>query len=150
MGQTAFATALSRHDVVGVDSMVFIYHVEAHPSYLPLTRTLFKRIESGQNRAASSMLSLAEVLVQPHRKGRRDLANLYRGLLTDFPHLDLWPLDRETAELAATIRAHYEISMPDATQLATALLKGATAFVTNDKQLVRVKELEMLLLDSYL
>jgi len=130
--------------------MVFIYHIERNPSYVPLTRILFKRIETGKNKAVSSMLSLIEVLTHPYRKGRKDLALLYRGLLTDYPHLTLWPLDQETAELSASIRAHYNVSTPDAIQLATALRQGATAFITNDQQLTRVKDLNVLLLDSYL
>jgi len=150
LGKTSFATALNRYDAVGVDSMVFIYHVEGHPSYLPLTRILFKRIEAGKNRAVSSVLSLMEVLTGPYRKGRKDLAVLYRGLLTDFPHLALWPMNQETADLAAAIRARDEISTPDAIQIATALEHGATAFLTNDKQLSKVKDLDILLLDSYL
>lgn len=150
MGQTSFTTALGRHQKLGVDSMVFIYHVEGHRSYLPLTRILFTRIEEGKHRAVSSTLSLIEVLIQPYRKERRDIAALYRGLLTQYPNLDLRPVDRETAELAAAIRARYEATTPDSVQIATALQQGASAFITNDKQLTRVKELEIVLLDSYL
>ena len=150
MEKTLFATALNRYRTVGVDSMVFIYHVECHPSYVPLTRILFKRIETGKNRAVSSMLSLMEVLMGPYRKGRNDLAVLYRGLLTEYPHLFLSPLNRGTAELAAAIRAHHDLSTPDSIQIATALEQGATAFITNDKQLSKVKELDILLLDSFL
>jgi len=150
MGQASFATALNRHEVVAVDSMVFIYHIEGHPSYLPLTRVLFKRIETGKNRAVSSHLSLLEVLTLPYRKERQDLALLYRSLLTEFPYLTLWPLDQETSELAASIRAHHNLSTPDAIQMATALRQGATAFVTNDKQLKKNNDLDVLLLDSFL
>ena len=150
MGQTAFATALNRYDIVALDSMVFIYHVECHPSYVPLTRILFRRIETGKNRAVSSLLSLMEVLTGPYRNGRRDIALMYRTLLTEFPHLALWPLNGETADLAAAIRTRYAISTPDAIQIATALQQGATAFITNDKQLAQVKDLDILLLDSYL
>jgi len=148
--QASFATALNRHRIVGVDSMVFIYHVEAHPSYLPLTRALFKHIETGKIKAVTSMLSLTEVLIQPYRKGRRDLAVFYRALLTEYPHLEIRPLDLETAELAAAIRARYETSTPDGIQTATAMQQGATAFITNDRRLARVKELDIVLLDSYL
>ena len=149
MGQTPLATALNRRYILGVDSMVFIYHIEGHASYIALTRILFQRIQSGKNKAVSSMLSLTEVLTGSYRKGREDLTLLYRGLLKEYPNLTLWPLDQETAERAASLRARYEISTPDAIQIATALQNGATAFLTNDKQLVRVKELDVLLLDDY-
>jgi predicted nucleic acid-binding protein len=37
-----------------------------------------------------------------------------------------------------------------AIQLATALRQGATAFVTNDKQMKKITDLDVLLLDSFL
>ncbi len=150
MGQTSLATALNRHSTVGVDSMVFIYHVERHDTYIDLTRILFTRIQSGKNKAVSSTLSLTEVLTAPLQRNRFDLTLLYRGLLMDYPHLSLHSLDHQTADQAAALRARYDISTPDAIQLATALAQKATAFVTNDKQLARVKELDVMLLDSYL
>jgi predicted nucleic acid-binding protein len=150
MGQTPLATALNPYATVGIDSMVFIYHIELHTSYFPLTQIVFRRVEAGKNRAVSSTLSLLEVLTGCYQRGNEDLAERYRSLLGEFPHLTLFPLDPETAELAATLRARYSLLTPDAIQVATAVQNGATAFLTNDKQLARVKELNVLLLDSYL
>ena len=149
MDKASLATALNRHSIIAVDSMVFIYHLEAHPDYLPLTRILFKRIESGKNRAVGSYLSLMEVLTLPYRLNRQNLILTYRNLLGDFPHLSLWPLDQATADLAASIRGHHQISTPDAIQLATALQQKATAFVTNDHQLKKIPEIDILLLDKF-
>ncbi len=39
---------------------------------------------------------------------------------------------------------------PDAIQLATAILYGATAFLTNDRIFERVKEIHILILDKLL
>jgi len=39
--------------------------------------------------------------------------------------------------------------VPDALQIAAALEAGATAFVTNDQRLGKVKELDVLQLDDY-
>ena len=149
MGQKGFESALARHAKIAVDSMVFIYHIEANASFLGLTRTLFHRIETGQVSAVTSVLSLLEVLTHPYRKGETELAVLYRGLITEFPHLTVHPLDQATAELAASVRAHYGISSPDAIQIATALRQGATVFVTNDKKRSQIKELDVLLLHSF-
>jgi len=149
MAKASLATTLNHHSLVGLDSMLFIYHAERHPDYLPLTRIVFKRIETGKNKGVTSVLSLSEVLTLPYGKARNDLAVLYRGLLADFPHLELASFDREAAELSASLRAHYSIATPDAIQLATALQLKATAFLTNDKQLVRIKELDIILLDDY-
>lgn len=48
-----------------------------------------------------------------------------------------------------TLRAQYDIRMPDALQMAAALEAGATLFVTNDRQLRKVQEIGVLLLDDY-
>ncbi len=150
MGQKAFVAALNRHPLIGVDSVAFIYHIEEHSVYVGLTDILFKHIESGRPRAISSALTLTEVLTLPYRKSQPTVARSYRGLLTEFPHLTLLPLDHATAELAASLRAHYNLSTPDAIQIGTALRAGATGFLTNDAELARVKELDVLLLNTYL
>ena len=77
------------------------------------------------------------------------MARSYRGLLTEYPHLTLLALDLATADLAASLRAHYNLSTPDAIQVGTALCAGATAFLTSDDHLSRVKELDVLLLSAY-
>lgn len=129
--------------------MVFIYHIEAHPRYLPLTQRLFERVEQGRHEAVSSILSLTEILTLPFRKREADLALRYRRVLLEYPHLSLLPVDPATAELAASVRAHYDLRTPDALQVAAALRGEATAFLTNDRHFARVRELEILLLNDF-
>ncbi|MFZ2360770.1 MAG: PIN domain-containing protein [Anaerolineae bacterium] len=43
----------------------------------------------------------------------------------------------------------FEIHVPDALQIAAALESGATLFVTNDRRLTKVREIEFLLFDDY-
>ncbi len=150
MAAPNFETRLASHPRLALDSRVFIYHVEARAPYVSLTDRLFRRIESGKHEAATSALSLTEVLTLPFEKGETELALLYRGLLTEFPHLLVAPLDASTAELAASIRAHYALATPDAIQIATALRHEATVFISNDSKLAKVRELKVLLLDDFL
>jgi predicted nucleic acid-binding protein len=74
----------------------------------------------------------------------------YRDLLTHGPHLTLVEITPAVAEQAAELRAHHGIRLPDACQLAGALQRGATHFVTNDKGLRRVTRLKVLILAEYL
>jgi predicted nucleic acid-binding protein len=53
-----------------------------------------------------------------------------------------------TAKRAATLRAVYDLRTPDALQIATALEFNCQAVLTNDKQLQRVTELRVLILDE--
>jgi predicted nucleic acid-binding protein len=59
------------------------------------------------------------------------------------------PVDAALARRAVALRAEYGIRVPDALQIAAALEAGATAFVTNDQRLVKVKELRVLQFDDY-
>ncbi len=62
--------------VVGLDASVWIYEFEANPTYGPIVHPFFRdRLDAGKNRFGSSLLTLAEVLVQPIALGRKDLAD---------------------------------------------------------------------------
>lgn len=51
--------------------------------------------------------------------------------------------DIDIARRAAGLRARYGVRTADAIHLATALVAGASAFVTTDRRLARVKEIEV-------
>jgi predicted nucleic acid-binding protein len=58
-------------------------------------------------------------------------------------------IDLAIARKAIDLRATYAIHVPDALQIAAALESGATLFVTNDRRLTKVREIEFLLFDDY-
>jgi len=140
---------LRRNARVCVDSMTFIYFIEAHQQYLPVVRDLFWMIDQGMINAFSSYLTLLEVLVQPLKENRVDLVNEYKSILLSASGFQLLPINGDIAERGAEIRARYGFRTPDALQLATALCNGAGAFVTNDTRLRRFRELEVVLLEDF-
>ena len=91
----------------------------------------------------TSALTVTEVLVHPLRLGRADLADQYRAILLGDSALRLVHLDAEVAIRAAELRARYNLRTPDAVQLASALVAGAEAFLTNDSDLSRVAEIRV-------
>jgi len=136
---------------VHLDSVIVIYFIERHARYGPLVRPLFEGVDRGEMVAITSYLTLLEVLVQPLRVGRLDLAQEYRDVLVESRHLRLHAVDREIAEQGAEIRASFRaIKTPDAIQLATALRLGADVFVTNDRRLDGFDRLEVVVLDDLL
>jgi predicted nucleic acid-binding protein len=141
-------TFLRRHKVVGADSMIFIYHLEDHPRYAPFTQMIFDQWETGKVGGVTSVITITEVLVKPLRDGNRQVAQEYRRLLSSFPHLSLVDIDRQVARRAADLRANHGIRTPDALQIATALSRGATGFVTNDETVKRVRDIEVLVLEE--
>jgi predicted nucleic acid-binding protein len=140
---------LAGHTTIGLDTSIFIYHFEAHPRYLPLTRDLLSGVETGQWNAITSTVTIMELTVHPWRLNRPAVARAYEALLIHFPHLLLADVTRDVARRAAQLRARHRIRPADALQVAAALIHGATAFVTNDRTLARLSSvLAVIVLDD--
>lgn len=140
---------LAAHARIGLDTAVFVYHLEAHPTYSPLTQEVLAGVESGQWTAVTSTVTIMELTVRPWQLDRPAVARAYEALLVHFPHLSLIDVTRDVARRAAQLRARYRICPADALQVSTALVHGATAFVTNDRALARLAPmLDVVLLDD--
>ena len=144
---TSFLKGL-KSQKVGLDTMIFIYAFEEHPAYLPLLKPFFSVLEKGEIEAVTSTISITECLIQPYRKKDIALAARYMILFRNFPHLSVIPVTDDIAERAAFLRAHYNLKTPDAIQVATALISGSRAFLTNDENLASVKGIDILVLDQ--
>jgi len=141
---------LKNYSVMGLDTSIFIYHLEDHPRYSPLTEVIFNTLEKGINRGVTSYLTLIEVLVKPKTEGLLQAARDYEYYLTTFPNLTFCEMGLDVARKASDVRAAERMKAPDAIQLATAIVHGATAFLTNDRIFERVKGVEILILDKFL
>ena len=133
---------------IGLDTNVFIYFLETHPRYGSWCASLFDLVERGHNPAMTSAITLLELLVQPYRDQKEDLAQKIFALTTTYPRLEWVPLTMNLADRAAELRARYRLSTPDAIQLATAINRNATCFYGNDRGLKRVREIECLIVDE--
>ena len=133
---------------IGLDTNLFIYFLEAHPRYGAWCASLFDRIERGHNPAVTSTVTLLELLVQPYRDQKEELAQKIFALTSTYPKIEWVPVSMSLADRAAELRARYRLSTPDAIQLATAIGHKATRFYGNDRSLRRVKEIECLLVDD--
>jgi predicted nucleic acid-binding protein len=69
-------------------------------------------------------------------------------LLTETIGLKVVATDTEIAQNAALLRAKYSLKTIDAIHLATAIVAGCDAFLTNDHIFRRVSELRILVLDD--
>jgi predicted nucleic acid-binding protein len=145
------AQAIANYRVVGVDSNVFIYAYQEHLQYLPVVRPLFARLDTDPEfRAVTSIISLIEITVLPLRLNRYDLVSAYTTALLNSPHLTTYPVDIPIARKAAELRAKENLRTPDAIQIATAIVAGAQAFVTNDARLKNVQDIPILIVSDFL
>lgn len=143
------AEYLTNYTRIGLDTCVLIYHIERHPVYYPVTQPLLANIESGHLTACASILTLMEITVRPWQLQRSDIVQDYEEILPHFPNLTLVDVNRDIARQAARLRAQYHLRPADALHVATALVHGATAFITNDRQLMRLREkVQVILLEE--
>lgn len=137
-----------RGQIIALDTAPLIYYIEDHPTYAQRVDPLFAALERGEVTMVASTITLVEVLVQPIRLRDFALMQRYRAALLNAIGLRLIPLTPAIAEEAAQLRATYNLSPPDAIQLATALVEGATAFLTNDRRLPHLPTLTTILVDK--
>ena len=143
----------AKYSRVALDSSPFIYFIAEDPRYISKVEKLFSAISGGNISGVSSYLSLLEVLVKPLKESARDIALQYKDFMLSSSSLRLYPLDDQVAEKAAELRAKYygngfKIKTPDAIQIATGILNGAEVFITNDRNLKNVTEIEVAVLDE--
>jgi len=143
------ADILRGHRQVGIDTAPFIYHLEGSVRFAAPAAVVLEELAAGTFEGVTSVLTLMEIAVRPLQLGRVDVADEYDILLASYPHLLVVDLNRAVARRAAELRATYRLRPADALQVAACLLSGATALVTNDKQLRRVAEMEVIVLDDY-
>jgi predicted nucleic acid-binding protein len=141
---------LAPYPVIGLDTAVFIYHLEAHPAFLPLTQPILSGVEQGRWTAVTSTITLMELNVRPFQLGRADIARKYEALLVNFPNLEIVEVGREVARKAAQLRAKFHLLPADALQVATSLFCQVGVFVTNDRRLSRLQPvIEIVILEDY-
>lgn len=131
---------------VCIDSAPLIYFMERHPRFYEQARSFFGAADRNEFILLTSVVTVPEVLVHPLRCGQTALIQAYRQLFTDY--LPVVPVNSIIAETAAQLRAEHNLRTPDALQIATAIIRKAPFFLTNDKQLSRITQLEVLVLSE--
>lgn len=134
---------------VAIDTPIFIYFIEQHPTYHPLVLPLFEAIETGRLAAVTSSLTLLETLVAPLRRDAFALARRYERILTGSGSVALVDIDLELLRSAAQIRAITGLKVPDAIQISTAIRRGCSAIVSNDGRWPRLPGLAVIRIDDY-
>jgi predicted nucleic acid-binding protein len=113
-------------------SALIAFHSPAERAH-PLAEHLLQRIARPDDplRGYYSVVSAVELLVRPLRTGQERFTFMHT-FLTQFPNLTVLPMDMVVAVQAATLRAATGLPLPDAVVVASGLLSGCDAIVTND------------------
>ncbi|MEX0813140.1 MAG: PIN domain-containing protein [Chitinophagales bacterium] len=68
--------------------------------------------------------------------------------MTSSPNIEITNIDLPISKKAAQVRAKYGFKTPDSIQLATAITNNAKFFLTNDSDLKKIKEIEVVTLKN--
>jgi predicted nucleic acid-binding protein len=135
---------------VAIDTAPFIYFIENNPAFLRFVAPFFAGLDRGEFRAVTCTVTLTEVLVHPLRQGNQALAQRYFHILTTSRNLAVLPVSDAIASEAAGLRARHAFRTPDAIQIATGFIAGASSFLTNDTGLRSIPGMRSIVLDLIL
>ncbi len=134
--------------LVFLDTAPLIYFIEGNSEYDKKLIPVFKANEEGKFQFVTSALTFTEVLIQPIKLKRNDLVEQYTETLTSYSGIEIVEMNIQVALRAAHLRVKYNLRTPDAIQVATALERSANIFLTNDRKLKTVKEIEVFTLSD--
>jgi len=137
MGIVVLRNRLRAWKIVALDTNVFVYQLLEHPTYVPLTDLILRAVDTGQLQGVTTTITLAEVLTMAEQAANFQAAVDYEAYLTMFPNLTLLPMDVPLAKIAARVRAQFKCKLPDAIQVAAAIMMKADVLITNDRDLQR-------------
>ena len=138
MSATSIERALPEDSRVLLDSTTLVAYLNRSEAVSGVSaRIVDEFVASGRNAAVISMVSVAEVLVRPLRAGPPPEYQHFLDFVERFPNLRTLPVDLAMAHEAASIRATYNLSMPDSFIVATAIVAQVGHIVTNDERWVR-------------
>jgi len=140
-------SALTGHRKIALDSNVLIHLIETGGPLADAAASIVDAVATGRYVAVMSAIGLVEVLVGPARRGDSVAFETTAEAIRDLP-IDITGLDATLAEDGAWIRGAAGVGLEDAVHLATARSAGATAFVTNDRRLRSIPNLEVVYLDD--
>jgi len=133
---------------VYLDTNIFIYALEAYPAFVDELTELFESLDEGNLSAVTSELTLAEVLVRPFIDGNIERQTAYQHALQSSEVLEVVPVSRDVLIEAARLRSVANLRLPDAIHGATARLTGCATFLTNDRRLLAIPNIEVVLLSE--
>lgn len=140
--------ALNGIDRIFLDTAPVIYYVEKNPQFIGLVDVIFALVDSATITAVTSPITLAECLIYPYRQQNAKLQQDFTDLLVNGFSTLFVAIDSAIGIQAAEPRARYNLALPDALQIACALVARCDVFLSNDIALKRVVEIPVLILDE--
>ena len=131
-----------------LDTAPFIYFLEKSGLYFDKIRNFFIECRNYNIPLLTSAMTVEEYCVFPLSQNNNQAVANFETFLKGM-NVDVVPVDENIALKAAEFRAKYKgFKALDAVHLATAFLRGCSAFVTNDKQLRQAQEIPVFTMEN--
>ncbi len=128
-----------------VDTAPFVYLLEYNEVLTNKTKQVFCGF-NGNTQFITSVITYAEYCVKPKKINNQKAIIEFENLLNDL-ECDIKNIDINIADTTAELRAKYTfLRTPDALQLATAIHNNCDKFITNDKKLKQITEIDIVLI----
>jgi predicted nucleic acid-binding protein len=140
--------ALEGVSTILLDTAPVVDYLEVHPRYVALMDRFMEIKAENAILSVTSPVTLSECLIQPVRRGAHELVDAYRKLVIVGEQTEFRIIGVREADIAARLRANYNLTLADAYQAAIAITSGCEAILTNDQDFKRVREIRAVVLDD--
>lgn len=131
-----------------IDTAPLVYAFERNPDYMLRMEHFFRLRKQQRIILVTTPITLAECLVHPIQRGMSGMVDTYRHWIVNAEDTEFWRIGAEEAELSARLRSQYNLRLADALQVATAILAGCQALLTNDDTFKRITEIRPIVLSD--
>lgn len=130
-----------------LDACSIIYLIESQQEQGCHARLLVNQALQTKTQLAVSRLSFLECRVLPLKTQNAKLLDYYDRFFR-LPGLEIVELDANVIDIATELRANHPgaLRTPDAIQLACAITSGTNQFLTGDKKLAAIQEVEVIII----
>jgi predicted nucleic acid-binding protein len=127
-----------------MDACSIIYLIESHQKLGQDTRLIVAKALQNKTQLMVSRLSFLACRVLPLKENNTDLLASYNRFF-QLPSVQIVELTADVINIATDLRVNYASSLrtPDALQLACALSANAEQFLTGDKKLSVIQEIDV-------
>lgn len=138
----------SVYSKIYLDTSPIIYFLENSPLYALAVQKFIIANATQRNSFYTSVITNVEYLSKPMRENKNEFVMAYNNFKSAIA-MQFLEVNEDISLLAVKLRAKYVFLKPiDSIHLATAIFIGCDIFLTNDKQLKQVSEVNVELVDD--
>lgn len=128
-----------------VDTPALIYLIEKNPVYFSTVSLFFADPILNNRTLVTSTLTASEFEIKPRKLNRFDILKEFEKTVERL--FEVGSITWDVAEISSILRVKYtSLKAIDSLQIACALKNHCTTFVTNDRRLKAIKEIQTLLI----